>query len=59
MYNMLSQTQESTKKLSIKKLPIVTCFHLKRFEHSLRSRKIANYIQFDLEIDLTSYMARM
>jgi ubiquitin carboxyl-terminal hydrolase 22/27/51 len=24
----------------------------------LRSRKIAKYIQFDLEIDLTSYMAR-
>jgi ubiquitin carboxyl-terminal hydrolase 22/27/51 len=57
--NQCHSYQESTKKLSIKKLPIVTCFHLKRFEHSLRSRKIANYIQFDLEIDLTSYMARI
>lgn len=50
--------QESTKRLTVKKLPIVTCFHLKRFEHSLRSRKINNFIQFSPEIDMSPFMAR-
>ena len=87
----------------MKKLPIVTCFHLKvmlceaelcsvvciflcyltifraiqflclavmpcymlslvssrqRFEHSLRSRKISNFIQFSFDLDMTPFMAR-
>lgn len=89
--------QESTKRLTVKKLPIVTCFHLKvmlceaelrsvactciqcytvfvsccmpcqtvslvssqqRFEHSLRSRKISNFIQFSFDLDMTPFMAR-
>lgn len=50
--------RESTKRLTVKKLPIVICFHLKRFEHSMRSRKISNFIQFPTELDMTSYMAR-
>lgn len=73
--------RESTKRLTVKKLPIVICFHLKvslsvcyylrykafcfslslslqRFEHSMRSRKISNFIQFPLELDMTSFMAR-
>lgn len=50
--------QESTKRLTVKKLPIVVCFHLKRFEHSLRSRKISNFIQFSPELDMTPFMAR-
>lgn len=50
--------QESTKRLTVKKLPIVTCFHLKRFEHSLRSRKISNLIQFSMDLDMTPFMTR-
>jgi ubiquitin carboxyl-terminal hydrolase 22/27/51 len=50
--------QESTKRLTVKKLPIVVCFHLKRFEHSLRSRKISNFIQFSPELDMAPFMAR-
>ena len=42
----------------MKKLPIVTCFHLKRFEHSLRSKKITHLIQFPCDLDMTPFMAR-
>jgi len=44
--------------LRIKKLPIVICFHLKRFEHSMRSRKITHLINFPRDLDMTPYMAR-
>ena len=50
--------QESTKRLTVKKLPIVTCFHLKRFEHSLCSKKITHLIQFPRDLDMTPFMAR-
>lgn len=50
--------KESTKRLTIKKLPIVICFHLKRFEHSMRSRKITHLIHFPRDLDMTPYMAR-
>lgn len=56
--NKCRSYQESTKRLTVKKLPIVVCFHLKRFEHSLRSRKISNIIQFSTEIDMKPFMAR-
>ena len=42
----------------MKKLPIVTCFHLKRFEHSLCSKKITQLIQFPRDLDMTPFMAR-
>lgn len=50
--------QESTKRLTVKKLPIVVCFHLKRFEHSLHSKKISNLIHFTFDLDMTPFMAR-
>jgi ubiquitin carboxyl-terminal hydrolase 22/27/51 len=50
--------RESSKRLTVKKLPIVICFHLKRFEHSMRSRKISNFIEFPLDLDMTMYMAK-
>ena len=31
---------------------------MQRFEHSLRSRKISNIIQFSTEIDMKPFMAR-
>ncbi|KAJ6219774.1 hypothetical protein RDWZM_005586 [Blomia tropicalis] len=48
--------QESTKRLSFKKLPIVASFHLKRFEQTTRyKRKITNYISFPLTLNLFQY----
>ncbi|XP_024420364.1 ubiquitin carboxyl-terminal hydrolase 22 [Desmodus rotundus] len=50
--------QESTKQLTMKKLPIVACFHLKRFEHSAKlRRKITTYVSFPLVLDMTPFMA--
>ncbi|CAJ1081188.1 ubiquitin carboxyl-terminal hydrolase 22-like [Xyrichtys novacula] len=50
--------QESTKQLTMKKLPIVACFHLKRFEHSAKLRqKITTYVSFPLELDMTPFMS--
>ncbi|TSK87591.1 Ubiquitin carboxyl-terminal hydrolase 22 [Bagarius yarrelli] len=50
--------QESTKQLTMKKLPVVACFHLKRFEHSAKlRRKITTYVSFPLELDMTPFMA--
>ncbi|KAM5195159.1 LOW QUALITY PROTEIN: ubiquitin carboxyl-terminal hydrolase 51 [Hipposideros larvatus] len=50
--------QESTKQLTMKKLPIVACFHLKRFEHSGKQRrKINTLISFPLELDMTPFLA--
>ncbi|KAG5280423.1 hypothetical protein AALO_G00088960 [Alosa alosa] len=50
--------QESTKQLTMKRLPIVACFHLKRFEHSAKLRKkISTYVSFPLELDMTPFMA--
>lgn len=48
--------QESTKQLSMKKLPIVASFHLKRFEHSNRlHKKISTYISFPLYLDMSPF----
>ncbi|KAL3877687.1 hypothetical protein ACJMK2_035354 [Sinanodonta woodiana] len=50
--------QESTKQLTMKKLPIVACFHLKRFEHSTGyHKKIATYVSFPEELDMTPFMS--
>lgn len=48
--------QESTKQLSMKKLPIVASFHLKRFEHSNRlHKKISSFISFPLYLDMSPF----
>jgi ubiquitin carboxyl-terminal hydrolase 22/27/51 len=49
--------QESTKRLLLYQLPLVFCFHLKRFEHSHQSRKISQFISFPSELDLTPFVA--
>ncbi|XP_075231487.1 ubiquitin carboxyl-terminal hydrolase nonstop isoform X2 [Lycorma delicatula] len=49
--------QESTKQFTIQTLPIVACFHLKRFEHSSRFQKISTVIAFPPEIDMTPFMS--
>lgn len=51
--------QESTKQLSMRTLPVVASFHLKRFEHSSSvNKKITTYISFPAELDMTPFMAR-
>lgn len=49
--------EESTKQLTLRKLPIVACFHLKRFEHTVAARrqKIKDPVKYPEFIDLTPY----
>ncbi|KAG8485808.1 hypothetical protein CXB51_019156 [Gossypium anomalum] len=52
--------QESLKQMSIRKLPLVSCFHVKRFEHSLirkLSRKVDRYLQFPFSLDMAPYLS--
>ncbi|KAG1704425.1 Ubiquitin carboxyl-terminal hydrolase 22 [Nymphon striatum] len=50
--------QESTKQLTMKKLPVVVSFHLKRFEHSTRfHKKISTFISFPQYLDMTPFMS--
>lgn len=52
--------QESIKQMSIRKLPLVSCFHIKRFEHShirKMSRKIDRYLQFPFSLDMAPYVS--
>lgn len=50
--------QESTKQLTMKKLPIVASFHLKRFEHSSRfHKKISTRIAFPEFLNMTPFVS--
>ncbi|KAI8570643.1 hypothetical protein RHMOL_Rhmol01G0051900 [Rhododendron molle] len=52
--------QESLKQMSIRKLPLVSCFHIKRFEHSSKqkmSRKVDRYLQFPFSLDMAPYLS--
>lgn len=52
--------QDSVKQMSIRRLPLVLCFHIKRFEHSLirrTSRKIDQYVNFPFSLDMTPYLS--
>jgi len=52
--------QETLKQMSIRKLPLVSCFHIKRFEHSSRkkmSRKVDRYLQFPFSLDMSPYLS--
>ncbi|KAK1300104.1 Ubiquitin carboxyl-terminal hydrolase 22 [Acorus calamus] len=54
------EKQESLKQMSIRKLPLVTCFHIKRFEHSSTrnmSRKVDRYLQFPFSLDMSRYLS--
>lgn len=57
--NKCNSYQESTKQLTMKQLPIVACFHLKRFEHTTRFRKkISTVVRFPEQLDMTHYLSR-
>lgn len=50
--------EESTKQLTMKKLPLVACFHLKRFEQSTGyHKKISSYVSFPEELDMSPFMS--
>lgn len=52
--------QDTVKQMSIRRLPLVLCFHVKRFEHSLirkTSKKIDQYMQFPFSLDMTPYLS--
>jgi len=50
--------QESTKQLTMQKLPVVASFHLKRFEHSSRlHKKITTRVNFPEIIDMSPFIS--
>ncbi|VEN36958.1 unnamed protein product [Callosobruchus maculatus] len=50
--------QESTKRLTMKTLPVVISFHLKRFQHSKKiKKKISTVISFPEMLDMTPFMS--
>lgn len=52
--------QESIKQMSVRKVPLVLCFHIKRFEHSSTrntSRKVDRYVQFPFFLDILPYLS--
>ncbi|KAK8916384.1 Ubiquitin carboxyl-terminal hydrolase 22 [Platanthera zijinensis] len=52
--------QESLKQMSIRNLPLVACFHIKRFEHSPQrnmSKKIDRYVQFPFYLDMVPFLS--
>ncbi|KAK9130306.1 hypothetical protein Sjap_010793 [Stephania japonica] len=54
------EKRDSLKQMSIRRLPLVLCFHIKRFEHSLvrrMSRKIDRYLQFPFSLDMMPYLS--
>jgi hypothetical protein len=38
-------------------LPMVVCFHLKRFEHELQAFKIDSIVRFPETLDMKPYLA--
>lgn len=54
------EKQDALKQMSIKKLPLVLCLHIKRFEHSAikrLSRKIDRHLQFPFSLDMKPYLS--
>lgn len=54
------ERQDSVKQMSIRRLPMVLCLHIKRFEHfpvRRMSRKIDRYLQFPFCLDMNAYLS--
>ncbi|XP_030544456.1 ubiquitin C-terminal hydrolase 22 [Rhodamnia argentea] len=54
------ERQDSSKQLSIGRLPLALCLQVKRFEHSLvrkTSRKIDWHLQFPFSLDMSPYLS--
>ncbi len=51
-------TNDAKKQLTMKNLPVVCCFHLKRFEHSNKiHKKISTHISFPEVLDMSPFMS--
>ncbi|KAG0175128.1 hypothetical protein DFQ30_000611 [Apophysomyces sp. BC1015] len=50
--------QEATKQLSVKRLPPVLSFQLKRFEHGGSASKIESKIKFPVDLDMSPYTTK-
>uniref|UniRef100_A0A1I8F9D5 ubiquitinyl hydrolase 1 n=1 Tax=Macrostomum lignano TaxID=282301 RepID=A0A1I8F9D5_9PLAT len=51
--------QDSIKQLTFRKLPVVACFHFKRFQHAcLNHRKISTHISFPELLDMTPRLGK-
>ncbi|KAI4376699.1 hypothetical protein MLD38_014433 [Melastoma candidum] len=53
-------SQGYRKQMSIRKLPLVSCFHIKQFEQSSTKkmyRKIDRYMHFPFSLDMTPYLS--
>lgn len=53
-----ASSQPCTKTMSVNKLPMVVCFHLKRFEHEFEAVKIDSFVRFPETLDMTPFLAR-
>ncbi|KAL2236130.1 UNVERIFIED_CONTAM: hypothetical protein Sindi_1345200 [Sesamum indicum] len=54
------EKQDALKQMSLNKLPLVLCLHIKRFEHSpirKMSRKIDRHLQFPFSLDMRPYLS--
>ncbi|XP_052204082.1 ubiquitin C-terminal hydrolase 22 isoform X2 [Diospyros lotus] len=54
------ERRDSLKQMSIRRLPLVLCLHIKRFEHSpvrKMSRKIDRHLQFPFSLDMSPYLS--
>ncbi|KAF8389254.1 hypothetical protein HHK36_025947 [Tetracentron sinense] len=54
------ERRDSLKQMSIRRLPLVLCLHIKRFEHSpirKMSRKIDWHLQFPFSLDMAPYLS--
>ncbi|KAK4277259.1 hypothetical protein QN277_015278 [Acacia crassicarpa] len=52
--------QDSLKQMSIRKLPLVLCLHMKRFQHSFAqrmTRKVDRYLHYPFSLDMTPYLS--
>ncbi|CAN8299142.1 unnamed protein product [Cochlearia groenlandica] len=54
------EKRESSKQMSVRRLPLLLCLHVKRFEHSLTrktSRKIDSYLQYPFRLNMSPYLS--
>ncbi|KAJ3677250.1 hypothetical protein LUZ60_002974 [Juncus effusus] len=50
--------KESLKQMSIKRLPLIISFHIKRFEHVKKNlRKVDSCLQFPFQLDMSPYLS--
>ncbi|KAG9130721.1 hypothetical protein Leryth_012677 [Lithospermum erythrorhizon] len=54
------EKHDAVKQMSVRKLPLVLCLHIKRFEHSLTrkmSRKIDRHLQFPFSLEMKPFLS--